>query len=239
MTPIGIMTAMPEEAAALLPLMGADVRRIDHGRRAFLCGELFGQPAVVVVSRCGKVAAATTATELIVRFGVRAVVCTGVAGGLGEGVRIGDVVIADELVQHDLDARPLWPRHVVPLLETGVMTTDAAWTDRLERAARRFEAAGGGGRVHRGLIVSGDQFIHGPTMGDAVREALPRALCTEMEGAAVAQVCFEYGVASAVFRAVSDRADSDAPADFGVSLGSFAASHTAGILSIALDGEAG
>lgn len=237
MTPgLGVLTAMPEEASALLDSLAPGVERLEQGRRLYAVGELWGTPAVVVVARCGKVAAATTATELIVRFGVESIICTGVAGGLGPGVAIGDVVVADRLVQHDLDPRPLWPRHVVPLLEKSWFETDPEWTGRLADAARAFEAAGEGGTVHRGLIASGDQFIHGHTMGDAVREALPETLCVEMEGAAVAQVCHEYGVRCAVFRAISDRADADAPADFGKSLGAFAATHTRGILSRALRG---
>ena len=231
---LGILTAMPDEAAALLDAIGPGAERVEYGRRVYTVGTLWGVDAVVVVARCGKVAAATTVTELLVRFGVGAVVCTGVAGGLGEGVGLGDVVVADRLVQHDLDARPLWPRHVVPLLEEGFFATDPAWTDRIERAAEGF--AGEGVRVHRGLIASGDQFIHGPAMGRAVLDALPGALCVEMEGAAVAQVCLEYGVGCAVFRAISDRADADAPADFGRSLGSLAASYTRGILMHALKG---
>ena len=231
---LGILTAMPEEAGALLEAFGPGADRVEFGRRVYTVGTLWGVDVVVVVARCGKVAAATTATELIARFGVDHVICTGVAGGLGEGVSIGDVVVADRLVQHDLDARPLWPRHVVPLLEEGFFATDPEWTERIERAARAFVR--GGERVHRGLIASGDQFIHGLTMGGAVLGALPGVLCVEMEGAAVAQVCREYGVGCAVFRAISDRADADAPADFGRSLGSLAASHTRGILSRALRG---
>lgn len=236
--PLGVLTAMPDEARALIACVEDVVSCVEHGGREYIRGSLWGRPAVVVVARCGKVAAATTATELIVRFGVGAVVCSGVAGGLGAAVEIGDVVIADRLIQHDLDARPLWPRHVVPLLETGEFHCDAEMVQALESAAKHFEETGGGGRVHRGLIASGDQFIHGPTMGDAVRRALPETLCVEMEGAAVAQVCCEYGIPFAVFRAISDRADSTAAADFGVSLGSFAATHTVGILSHALGGPA-
>lgn len=229
---LGILTAMPEEAAALLEEIAPGGERVEHGRRVYTVGTLWGVDAVVVVARCGKVAAATTTTELIVRFGVDSVICTGVAGGLGEGVSIGDIVVADRLVQHDLDARPLWPRHVVPLLEEGFFETDPELTDRLVRAAEGF--AGNVERVHRGLIASGDRFVHGPAMGRAVLDALPGALCVEMEGAAVAQVCREYGVRCAVFRAISDRADADAPEDFGRSLGSLAASHTRGILMHAL-----
>lgn len=241
--PLAILTAMPDEARALTDALDAAdpgtpgtgvagrPRRIEHGGRVYRFGELWGLPVVVAVARCGKVAAAVTTTELIARFEAAAVVCTGVAGGLGEGVAIGDVVVADVLVQHDLDPRPLWPRHVVPLLETGEFPADAGLANRLEAGARAYAACGAGGAVHRGLIASGDQFVHGPVMGRGVREALPQALCVEMEGAAVAQVCYEYSVPCAVVRTISDRADDDAPADFGVSLGAFAASHTFGILS--------
>lgn len=231
---IGIITAMPDEARALLDHFGPGAGRSEHGRRVYTEGELWGRRVVVVVSRCGKVAAATTATELIVRFGVEAVVCTGLAGGLGRGVAIGDVVVADRLIQHDLDARPLWPRHVVPFLETSEFETDPGLTAGLVEAAEGFMGVGHGGNVHRGLIASGDQFIHGPVMGEALRGVLPGALCVEMEGAAVAQVCHEYGVRCGVFRAISDRADGNAPVDFGDSLGAFAASHTSGILSLLL-----
>ena len=226
----GVLVAMPEEGRALVDAMRLE-DRLEHGRREFLFGDLWGERTAVVIARCGKVAAATTATELIVRFGVETIICTGVAGGVGEGVAIGDVVVADELVQHDLDPRPLWPRHIVPLLETGSFPVDAPLSDRIAAAASDHADAGAGGRVHRGLIVSGDQFIHGPAMARAIREALPTTLAVEMEGAAVAQVCYEYGVRCAVFRTISDRADEDAAADFTGSLGAFAASHTLGILS--------
>jgi adenosylhomocysteine nucleosidase len=225
---VAILTAMPEEASAILGALGADARRVEHGRRVYHFGEIDGTPVGVVVARCGKVAASTTVTELIVRFGASAVLCTGVAGALDPDVSIGDVVVADRLVQHDLDPRPLWPRHTVPLLETAFFEADPGWTERIVEAARAFEGAG---RVHRGLIASGDQFIHDPDAGASIRAELPGVLCVEMEGAAVAQVCHEYGVPFAVFRAISDRADADAAADFTGSLGSFAATHSRGILS--------
>jgi adenosylhomocysteine nucleosidase len=225
-----ILVAMPEEGRALVEAMTV-TDRVEHGRREFLFGDLWGHSVIVVTARCGKVAAATTVTELIVRFNAASVICTGVAGGIGEGVEIGDVVVADALIQHDLDPRPLWPRHVVPLLETGTFPTDLATSDRLAAGAKAHSDSGAGGRVHRGLIVSGDQFIHGPAMARAILDALPGALAVEMEGAAVAQVCYEYGVPCAVVRTISDRADDGAAADFEGSLGSFAASHTVGILS--------
>lgn len=231
---VAVLVAMPEEGRALLDAM-AVTDRAEHGGRVFHLGDLWGSPAVVVVARCGKVAASATTTELIVRFGVDRVICTGVAGGVGSGVALGDVVVADRLIQHDLDPRPLWPRHVVPLLETGTFLADPEMSARIAEAARAH-AVDEGGMVHAGLIASGDQFIHGPAMAESICAALPGVLAVEMEGAAVAQVCHEYGVPFAVFRTISDRADEDAAADFGTSLGSFAASHTRGILSRVFEG---
>ena len=95
---IGIMAAMPQELQALLDLMPDD-DCVQRGGRTFWQGHVQGRPVVAVLSGIGKVAAATTATLLIDAFGVSQIWFTGVAGGLGEDVRVGDVVVADALVQ--------------------------------------------------------------------------------------------------------------------------------------------
>lgn len=249
--PLGIMTAMPEEAEAVLQALdaagdGVSIEHREHGRRTFHLAELHGRPVIVAVSRCGKVAAATTATEMIIRHDASALIFAGVAGGLAGDVHIGDIVVATDLMQHDLDPRPLWPRHVVPLLERGAFPVDVPLSDALAEAAASFlahdldpalETHGPGHRpakAHRGRIVSGDQFIHEPGHAAAIRELVPDALCVEMEGAAAAQVAFEYGVPVAVIRAISDRADGDASEHFTASLGSFAAGYAAGVLKRAM-----
>jgi len=101
--PIAIVGAMHEEIAALLPcLEGA--RAVRRGGRDFHLGRLDGHEVILVRSGIGKVAAATTCTVLLDAFGVAALLFTGVAGGLGERVRVGDIVVATELLQHDMDA---------------------------------------------------------------------------------------------------------------------------------------
>jgi adenosylhomocysteine nucleosidase len=218
---------MQQELGALLAAM-PDEQRVRTAGRDFWCGHLEGRPVVVVLSRIGKVAAATTATVLLERFDCKAVLFTGVAGGLAAGVAVGDVVVATELLQHDLDASPIFPRYEVPLTGLARFPADAELGDALAVAAHDVlrdpaallgaDAAQSFGvvapRVHRGLVVSGDRFVSTQAESAALRLALPDALAVEMEGAAVAQVCHDYGVPFAAARTISDRADDAAHVDF-------------------------
>jgi adenosylhomocysteine nucleosidase len=219
--PIAILSALAEEQSGLLEAL-VDRHEVVQGGRSYWCGQLYGQPVVLALSRIGKVAAATTATALISHFGVQAMLFTGVAGGLAVGVRVGDVVVADGLLQHDMDASPLFSRYEVPLLGRSVFSTDAALTQQLQRAcALALDALilpGSRPAVHSGLVVSGDRFVSGTAEAATLVGNLQRAgyapLAVEMEGAAVAQVCFDYGVPLALVRTISDRADDDAHSDF-------------------------
>jgi adenosylhomocysteine nucleosidase len=244
--PLAIIAALAAEAEGLVAAMaaGPDVERVAFGQRDFHVGRLWGQPCVVTLARIGKVAAATTATALIHRFGVEAIIFAGVAGGLGPGVKVGDVVVADHLVQHDLDATPLFPRYEVPLLGVGRFPADPALSGAIANAAAEFlahdlaalpvatRAAFGLVRpaLHRGLLASGDRFVNGGAAAQQLRRELPEALAVEMEGAAVAQVCHEYGVPCAVFRTVSDSADDNAHIDFPAFLREIASFYSYGIV---------
>lgn len=218
---------MHEELGALLALM-PDEQRVRVAGRDFWVGHLHGRPVVAVLSRIGKVAAAITATVLLERFGVRAIVFTGVAGGLAPGVNVGDVVVATQLLQHDLDASPIFPKYEVPLMGLSRFAADEAIGDALATVARETlrdpvalvgrEAVAEFGlhspKVHRGLLVSGDRFVSTTAESAALQRALPDALAVEMEGASVAQVCHDYGVPFAAMRTISDRADDAAHGDF-------------------------
>jgi nucleoside phosphorylase len=138
----------------------------------------------------------------------------GVAGGLGAGVKVGDVVVADALLQHDLDVSPLFPRHEVPLTGLARFPADPVFSNTVARGTMAA-LAGSGATLHRGLIVSGDRFVSTAAESQALRAALPDALAVEMEGAAVAQVCHAFGTPLAVVRSISDRADDTAHVDFG------------------------
>lgn len=240
---LAIVSAMREELSAVLALM-PDEQRVVAGGREFHCGHLHGEPVVAVLSRVGKVAAATTATQLLERFGATRIVFTGVAGGLGEGVRVGDVVLADAFLQHDLDASPLFPRHEVPLYGRSRFAADATLNAQLHRALSRMlgdpartlgpatvaQFALHAPRVHRGLVISGDRFVSASDESRALREALPDALAVEMEGAAIAQVCHDYGVPFAAVRTISDRADDAAHVDFMRFIAAVASRYSAALL---------
>ncbi|WP_374673977.1 5'-methylthioadenosine/adenosylhomocysteine nucleosidase [Ideonella sp.] len=216
-----LIAALPEELDALLSTLEA-ARPESLAGRTFWRGTLAGQPVLAVLSGIGKVAAALTTTLLVSHFGAARVLFVGVAGGIGAGVQVGDIVVADALLQHDMDASPLFPRHEVPLTGLSRFPADAGFTDAVQRAsiatlqAHQEVAAfvGRTPRVHRGLVLSGDRFVATAAEGTALRERLPDALAVEMEGAAVAQVCHAFGVPLAVVRSISDRADDAAHLDF-------------------------
>lgn len=205
-----ILSALHDEQRGLVAQLQQGQRHLVGGREVY-SGQLWGVPVVVTLSRIGKVAAATTATLLAERFAPVRMVFTGVAGGLAPSVRVGDVVVSDTLAQHDMDASPLFPRHEVPLYGRSQFAADPALAASLAAAARR---AVGADRVHRGLVVSGDRFVASAQESLALRAALPQALAVDMESAAVAQVCHDYGLAFAAVRSISDRADESASVDF-------------------------
>jgi adenosylhomocysteine nucleosidase len=225
---LGIISALHEEQQGLVEALEGPYKLI-HGMREYVGGTLWEIDAVCVLSRIGKVAAAMTATTLVEKFGVTHILFTGVAGAGHAGVRVGDIVVAESLVQHDMDASPLFPRYEVPLTGLAHFPTDRMMATRLADAAARFLAgelietidageravfALDAPRLHRGLIGSGDRFVTERAHIHALGKALPGLLAVEMEGAAVAQVCFELGVPYGVLRTISDNANENAATDF-------------------------
>ncbi|MBX2837710.1 MAG: 5'-methylthioadenosine/adenosylhomocysteine nucleosidase [Gammaproteobacteria bacterium] len=247
---IAIMSAMHEENASLLSLMHVD-SSVDYGGRTFHEGMLFDKPAVLVFSHWGKVAAATTATSLITRFGVSEVLFTGVAGAIAPQVSIGDVVVAENLYQHDMDARPMIAQHEIPLLKRRAIATDSERRDRLQCAAHDFLANDlstalnessleqfslNRPQVFVGDIASGDQFVSDPNVSSGILHRLPSVLCVEMEGAAVAQVCDAFNIPFTVVRTISDGANSSSSFDFLSFVESVATAYSQGIVERYLAG---
>jgi adenosylhomocysteine nucleosidase len=230
---LAIIAAMPEELDAFLAAM-PDETSVELAGRRFSCGHWQGHEVVAVLSGIGKVAASITATALVTHFQATRLIFTGVAGGLGAGVQVGDVVVANELLQHDLDASPIFPRHELPGRGISRIATCPALSHALLAAARQTLAVSGGQQVHEGLIVSGDRFVSSATEAQALQTELPDALAVEMEGAAIAQVCLDFGLPFGVVRSISDRADDTAHVDFARFVREVASPHALAIVQAAL-----
>jgi adenosylhomocysteine nucleosidase len=251
--PIGIMAAMQEEIDTLLKELPADSEVVNDGRRTYHSGHLWGTPAVVVFSRWGKVAAATTATHLISDFGVAEILFSGVAGAAQSGLNVGDVVVGARLWQHDMDARPLFARHEIPLLGRSSFASDEKRRDQLLHAAAAFlrddlptaasEATRAAFHIQSpravaGDIASGDKFFADRADLADLLLRLPTIAAVDMESAAVAQVCHEYGVPFTVVRTISDAADESAAHDFPRFLTQVASAYSHGILKRLFDDPA-
>jgi len=218
---LGIMGAMPEEMDKIIAAI-QHKEIVERGSRIYYKGDLFGQQVVAVFSRWGKVAAATTATNMILEFNVDQIVFTGVAGGISPELHVGDIVIGQRLYQHDMDARPLMRRFEIPLTGKTSFETPQQNVDTMSQAVHNFlknnkdfrktlhEQHITNVKMMSGDIASGDLFISSTKMKHALIKNLPSVVCAEMEGAAVAQVCDDYGVPLIVVRVISDSADEEA-----------------------------
>ena len=211
----GIIAAMDSEIRNLTAAL--DHERTDKiAGREIHYGKLEGQPIAIVLCGCGKVNAAHSATLLACHSKVTRILLTGVSGGLAEGLKVGDIVIGDSFVQHDMDARPLFPLHEIPFEGFSLIEADPELRHLLTAAScsmlaekKMVEA-----RSFEGLVVSGDQFLSSSEGRSRVLESLPRACAVDMESAAIAQVCKIADIPLGVMRVISDSADGSAHIDF-------------------------
>ncbi len=205
---IGIIGAMDSEVRGLKTAMSdKEIREIASVE--FCSGTLCGKKAVVAEAGVGKVNAAVTAQIMIMEYGVTAVINTGVAGGLEDSLRIGDIVVADKVAEHDMDTTPLGDEPgFITGLDRVYMECDRETADILKTCADEA-----GVRAVTGTVVSGDQFICRDDQRKRLREVFGAA-AAEMEGAAIGHVCVMNGVPFGVIRAVSDCANDDSAVDF-------------------------
>lgn len=226
---IGIMGAIPQEINGVVNLL-SNKEEHEIGQRHYYTGELNNQKVVVVFSRVGKVAAATTVSTLILEFKITELIFTGVAGGIHSNVKIGDIVLGQSLIQHDMNASPLFPTFEIPMLgkayfEANPFQLEIATTAILdlleeqhlhnvisEKDLNKFNIHEP--QLHVGLIGSGDLFFSTTAKKEKLQQNLPEILCVEMEGAAVAQVCYEFGIPFIIIRTISDDADDHSTMDF-------------------------
>ena len=204
---IGIISAMDNEIDLLL--QNAEIDHVDHtGERDYYVGTLCGKDVVIVRAGIGKVRAAAGAATLLNLYDVSDVIFTGIAGGTGDGTKVLDVVVAVNLVQHDYGAVTkegfTWSERSGG--DDGYFTCDEGLVKLAHGAA---EEVVGEGHVFEGTIATGDQFIASESYVETLQENF-HALACEMEGAAVASVCTQYGVPFVVVRTMSDKADGNA-----------------------------
>lgn len=209
MNTIAVIGAMEQEIEWLKAAM-SDVKDVQFGKFTAYEGRLSGKRLVLVLSGIGKVNAAISTAWVIHQFAPECVINTGSAGGLGGGLKVGDVVIGERVAHHDVDVTAFgytWGQ--VPQ-QPAVFESDAALIQVADEAARVFDGA----TVSRGLIVSGDQFVHSSERIATIRSHFADVQAVEMEAAAIAQACHQLNTPFVVIRAISDSADEKADISF-------------------------
>ena len=220
-TPVAIIGAMEQEIA----LLQSRIAQPQHEKVAHVAitrGTLAGKPVLLAQSGIGKVNAAITTTVLLEKYQAACVINTGSAGGLQGGMKQGDVIVGIQTAHHDADATAFgYAIGQLPQMPARY-EADAALVEHAARAAIAFDGAA----IHRGLIVSGDQFINHPDKIARIRTHFPDALAVEMEAAAIAQTCYQFARPCVIIRALSDLADGEAEYSFETFL-QMAATHSA------------
>ena len=209
MNKIGIIGAMSEELALIKDVMNVE-NTFEKAGYTFFSGTLGNKNVIVVLCGIGKVNAAVCTQLLIDTYSVDAVINTGVAGAVADGVTIGDVVISTEAQQHDLDCTAFGdPIGTIPRMDTSIFTAD----DRLIKAAVEAAEKTVNGKTFTGKVLSGDQAIGSQEAKNRLK-TLFNGSCAEMEGAAIAHVCHLNKVPFVVIRNISDSADESSTMDY-------------------------
>ena len=206
----GIIGAMQEEVQELVEAMEVERTETKAGME-FFCGTLEGCEAVVVRCGIGKVNAAVCTQILIDDFDVDRIINTGIAGSLDASIDIADVVVSEDLVHHDMDATGFgYPKGQIPRMDT---LSFEAEEEMIADALKACETAVPHIGIHKGRIVSGDQFVSDPVKKKDIIDNF-QGKCTEMEGAAIAQASYLNGIPFVVIRTISDKADDSASMDY-------------------------
>ena len=204
---LGIIGAMKEEVELLLEGL-QDAGKTEYPGVTLHTGRLDGLEVLVTVGGIGKVNAAMTTTYLLAA-GATQVVFTGVAGGVHPELKVGDIVVSSDCLQHDVDVTALGYRLGEIPGENLSWPADETLQALALEAAHEVE----GVNVTGGRVVSGDVFVASPEKVQWLWQTFGAA-CAEMEGAAVAQVCARHGAPYVVIRSVSDTADGGADVDY-------------------------
>ena len=206
---LGLIAAMTVEAEKIKEVMTEKTTETVGGI-TFVNGKLGETDVVCAVCGIGKVCAAMCAQTMIVRYAPDAIVNTGIAGTLSDELGIGDIAVSNALVQHDIDVHDLdrTPRGYHPALNLTEIPAAEELAEKIEKIASSL-----GVKVKRGVIATGDQFISSSEIKKTLVDSFGAIAC-EMEGGAVAQVCYMNKVPFAVVRAISDGANEQSFDDY-------------------------
>ena len=204
---IGIIVAMQSEAKNLKKdIVNPIIKRISNVE--FTIGKIYDKDVCVAVSGIGKVLAAITTEAMILNFNPDFIISTGVAGGLDSSLKIGDIAVANKLVQHDMDTTSLGDaKGLISGINKVYFETDNDLTNIILKAIEDQNI-----NYKLGIIASGDTFING-NKGDVIKNEF-NAISCEMESASVSLVCYQNNVKFACFRAISDNGDDNSNNDY-------------------------
>lgn len=207
---LGIIGAMDEEVLEIKQAL-TDVSVETAAGMEFYCGKVNNKEVVVVRSGIGKVNAAVCSQILVDKFGVDAIVNTGIAGSLRAEINIGDIVLSSDSVQHDMDATGFgYVPGQIPRMDTFAFPADERLLNLAGECCSRVNPDI---QTFVGRVVSGDQFISDKKKKQWLIDKFDGS-CTEMEGAAIAQVCYLNHIGCLIIRAISDKADDSANMDY-------------------------
>ncbi|NQJ21975.1 5'-methylthioadenosine/adenosylhomocysteine nucleosidase [Streptococcus suis] len=204
----GIIAAMPQELKILVDQL-QDKGEVTVLGRTYYQGRIGQHEVVLVQSGIGKVMSAMSVAILADRFAVDAIVNTGSAGAVADGIAIGDVVVATHLAYHDVDVTAFGYAYGQMAGQELYYPADQVLLEQLTGVLAEQEITS-----HQGLIVTGDSFIAGQDKIASIKEHFPEVLAVEMEGAAIAQAAVNTGKPFLVIRAMSDTAQGDANVTF-------------------------
>ena len=210
---VGIIGAMQIEVEALCTAMeNTEIETV--GNMEFVYGTLKGKKVVCAKCGIGKVFAAMCAQTMILKYAPNAIINSGVAGTLSDRLSIGQIALAEQVVQHDMDTSPIGdPVGLISGINVIYIPTDPTVTAGLAAAVESV-----GVPYMRGTVASGDQFICHTADKDRIRSTFEAdgkpVIACEMEGAAIGQVCYVNKVPYGILRAISDGGDENAFADY-------------------------
>ena len=247
---IGILGAMKEEIGEFEDHLN-NVNTAVYGDLSIISGELFvkeNQNKTIYVSIAwsggGKVSSARAATRLLatryLNTNIDFILFTGVAGSLSSELSQWDIVIPDNVIQHDLDARPIFNRFYIPSLNKDVLSPDKSWYkwifSSISNNLNSTELTNFR-NIHKGLVGTGDKFLSNSEDIKKLKSLLPDLKAVEMEGAAVAQVSYQENIPWVIIRVISDSADDSASDDFSHFVSSYSKSSWYLIYSILINYE--